>query len=151
MRQMAAEVIFWISLDNRSWRGTSLEGIHLILTENSSMRIRPVLRDLALVCVAVSIGWWARNADRPVLAQHSNSSWRGSSSSSDADLAFQFIGVGPSAAMAVYNSANRTVYVYSEVGKGNASVDCTYSFTIANPGAPIRRGNCPVGELAPQR
>jgi hypothetical protein len=100
------------------------------------------------VFVAVVIGWWFRGADSPVMAQRSNPSSRGSSA--DAGLAFQFIGTGPAAALAVYNPANRTVYMYSEVGKGNSPVNCTYSYAIPSPGAPIERANCPVGDLVPQ-
>jgi hypothetical protein len=116
------------------------------------MRLRSVVRDLVLLCLAVSIGWWLRGAGTAVLAQHSNSSSssHGSSSASDSNLAFQMIGAGPDAALALYNPANRTLYVYNRIGAGNSLVSCSYSYTIANPGAAIKRDNCPIGELVPQ-
>ena len=118
------------------------------------MRVRSVVRDLALLCLAVAIGWWARSANTAVMAQHSSSSSssssRGGTASGDAGLAFQMFGTGPDAALTLYNPGNRTLYVYERAGGGNSVVNCTYSFTIANPGAAIRRENCPVGELVPQ-
>ncbi len=112
------------------------------------MRMRSLLRDVALLCVAVLIGWWARGANTAVMAQHSSSS---SSARGDSELAFQLMGTGPDAALAVFNPGNRTLYVYTRVGAGNSSVPCSYGLWIANPGAAIRRENCPVGELIPGR
>jgi len=110
------------------------------------MRLRSVLRDLVLVCLAVSIGWWLRGAGTTVLAQRSSSSSsaRGSSGT-DASLAFQFNGSGPQQSLAVYNPGNHTLYVYPRVGQGNSHISCEYSFTIDRPGAPMERQNCPVG------
>jgi hypothetical protein len=106
--------------------------------------LRSVVRDLALVCLAVAVGWWWHGAGRTVLAQRS-----GSSSGADSGLAFQINGSGPDASLAVYNSANRTVYVYQRIGAGNSRISCDHSFRIANPGTAILRENCPAGELAP--
>jgi hypothetical protein len=116
------------------------------------MRLHSVLRDVALVCLAVAIGWWARGAGSPVLAQRapSSSSSRSSSSASDADLAFQLFGSGYDSALAAYNPSNRVLYVYQHVAQGNSSVNCTYSYSIPNPGAPIQRHNCEPGDLVPQ-
>jgi hypothetical protein len=112
------------------------------------MRMRSLLRDVALLCVAVLIGWWARGANTAVKAAGAGGS---SASSGDAGLAFQLMGSGPDQALAVFNPGNRTLYVYARVGAGNSSVGCSYSLTIANPGAAVRRNNCPVGELVPER
>jgi hypothetical protein len=35
------------------------------------------------------------------------------------------------------------------VAEGNSHISCEYSFTISNPGAPMDRQNCPVGEHVP--
>jgi hypothetical protein len=107
------------------------------------VRLRSVLRDLALVCVAVAVGWWAHGAGTTVLA-------RGESSSTTENLAFQLSGVAPETALTVYNPGNRTLYVYPRIGAGNSHISCGYSFSIPNPGAPIARANCPMGELLPQ-
>ena len=121
------------------------------------MRLRSVVRDLVLLCLAVAIGWWVRGANTAVMAQHSGSSTSSSSSrggSATADpptLAFQMTGNGPDAALTLYNPGNRTLYVYERAGAGNSVVNCTYSFAIASPGAAIRRDNCAVGDLIPQR
>lgn len=112
------------------------------------MSWRSVVRDLALVCVAVSIGWWFRGAGTAVLAQRSTSA-RGAYVGGDANLAFQLVGAGSGASLALYNPANHRLYIYNRVGEGNSYISCGYSFTISNPGAPIERENCPIGDLLP--
>ena len=107
------------------------------------MRVRSVVRDLVLVCLAVALGWWWRGAGTAVLAQRSG----GSSST----LAFQMIGTGPDALLTVYSPDNRTLYMYPRIGAGSSTVNCAYSFKVSSPGAPLERENCPVGELLPQR
>ena len=116
------------------------------------MRLRSIVRDLALVCLAVAVGWWGRDAGKPVLAQRSrsSSSSRGMSAG-DSSLAFQFDSGGPQQSLAVYDPAKHTIYVYPRVGVGNAYINCEYSLTIAVPGAPIQRQNCTIREQAPQQ
>jgi len=113
------------------------------------MRVHPVVRDLALLGVAVSVGWWVRGAGAPVLAQHSSSSSSARGSGGDESLAFQFVGSGPQQSLAVFNPENHTLYVYPRVGEGNSHISCEYSFTINRPGAPMDRQNCPVGSQVP--
>jgi hypothetical protein len=113
------------------------------------MHLNPVVRDLALVATVVSVGWWFRDAAMPVQAQRSSSS-SSSRGSGDASLMFQLSGVGAETALTVYNPANHTLYVYPRVGTGNSHINCEFSFTIANPGAPIERQNCPVGDQVPR-
>ncbi len=113
------------------------------------MRVGSVVRGLALVCLAVAVGWWARGAGTTVLAQRSSSSSSSSSRGGDTGLEFQMIGAGPQAMLTVYNPGNRTLYVYQRIGQGDSNVSCSYSFTVSNPGGPIQRTNCPVGELLP--
>lgn len=110
------------------------------------MRLRSVVRDLALLCLAVAAGWWLHGAGTTVLAQHSNSS--SSARDVDSDVTFQFIGSGPQQSLAVFSPANHTLYVYPRVGEGNSHISCEYSFTISRRGAPIDRQNCPVGDQA---
>ncbi len=111
------------------------------------MSLRCVIRDLAFLCLAIAVGWWARDAGKTVWASSSSSASRGS----DAGLDFQMMGAGPQAALTVYNPGNRTLYVYQRIGEGNSNISCSYSFTVSNPGGPIQRANCPVGEQVPQR
>ena len=115
------------------------------------MRLRSVVRDLALVCLAIAVGWWARGAGSPVLAQRSSSSSSSRGSDANANLAFQFVGSGAQQSLAVYNQENHILYVYPRVGEGNTHISCEYSFTINMPGAAMDRQNCPLGEQAPQR
>ncbi len=103
------------------------------------MRVGSVVRDLALVCLAVAVGWWWRGAGTAVLASSS-------SSSAEANLAFQFVGSGPQQSLAVFNPENHTLYVYPRVAEGNSHISCEYSFTINKPGAAMDRQNCPVGD-----
>jgi hypothetical protein len=112
------------------------------------MRVESVVRGLALVCLAVAVGWWARGASSPVLAQKSSSS-SSSSRGGDAGLEFQLTGAGPQAMLTVYNPENRTLYVYQRIGEGGSNISCSYRFTVSNPGGPIQRSNCQVGDLLP--
>ena len=57
------------------------------------MRLHPVVRDVALVVIAVSAGWWLRGAGTTVLAGSNSSS--SSSRGSDAGLEFQLSAGGP--------------------------------------------------------
>jgi hypothetical protein len=115
------------------------------------MRFGSAVGGVAVVCLAVAVGWWVRGAGTAVLAQRSSSSSSSSSSrGGDAGLEFQMSGAGPQAMLTVYNPGNRTLYVYQRIGEGGSSIGCSYSFTVSNPGAAIQRTNCPVGELLPQ-
>ena len=116
------------------------------------MRVHRVVRDLPLVGVAVSVGWYLRNVGAPVLAQQrssSSSSARGGTA--DSGLAFQLSGIGQDTALTVYNPTIRTLYVYPRVATGNSYINCEFSFTVGTPGAPIERKNCPIGDQVPQR
>jgi hypothetical protein len=86
------------------------------------MRLRSVVRDLTLVCLAVAIGWWWRGAGTTVLAQRSSSS--SSARGGDSTLAFQVTGARPEASLTVYNPDNRSLYVYPRIGSGNAYISC---------------------------
>jgi hypothetical protein len=108
------------------------------------MRLNPVVRIIALAGIAVSAGWWLRGADTAVMAERS-------SSGSDAGLGFQLSAGGPQSSLTVYNPANHTLYVYPRVGVGSSSINCEYSLTVNQPGAPIQRQNCPVGDQVPRR
>jgi hypothetical protein len=72
----------------------------------------------------------------------------GSSSSSpppSESLAFQLSGIGPNTALTVYNSLERTLYVYPEVTQGTTHVNCSFMLHISRPGAPVDRQNCAPG------
>ena len=115
------------------------------------IRFGSVVRGVAVVCLAVAVGWWWRGAGTTVLAQRSSSSSSSSRGAEvDGTLAFQFVGSGAQQSLAVYNPANRTLYVYPRGGEGNSHISCEYSFTINRPGAPMDRQNCPVGEQVQQ-
>jgi hypothetical protein len=101
------------------------------------MRVHAVVRDVVLLGVAVAVGWWMRGGGTPVLA---------SGAGSDGNLAFQVSGMGPDTALTVYNTNNRTLYVYPRIQQGNSHISCGYSFAMTSPGAPMERQNCGVGE-----
>jgi hypothetical protein len=111
------------------------------------MRLRSVFRDLTLVCLAIAVGWWGRDAGKTVLAQHTSTSSRGMS----ADFAFQLDSGGPQQSLSVYDPATHTIFVYPRVGVGNTYINCEYRLMITAPGAPIQRQNCPIGDQTPQR
>jgi hypothetical protein len=111
------------------------------------MRMRAVVRDLALLCAAVAAGWWLHDAGTTVLAQRSSSSSSSSARGGDPGLAFQLVGDGREQSLTVYNPDNHTLYVYPHVTEGNSHISCEYSFTVERPGAAIDRQNCPVGSL----
>jgi hypothetical protein len=141
---------------------------HLIRRGNFMTRLRSVVRgsvvrDLALVGLAVAVGWWWHGSGATVMAERSGSSSSANSSYSGADsgLAFQINGWGEDATLTVFNPTNRTLYVYPQIGVGNAyalmpgstmakTINCGYSFTVTTPGAPIQRKNCVAGESVPQ-
>jgi len=103
------------------------------------MNSRSLLRDLALLAFAATLGWWARSANSAVHAD--------SAHASDPGLSFQFGGgAGLNGALSLYNPANRTLYVYPSA-VNNDHINCAYSFYIERPGAPIERSNCPMGTL----
>ena len=111
------------------------------------MRFRSLLCNSLLLLAVGTCGWWARGVHvPPVLAQSGEGR-----NSGDGGLAFQLSGIGPDTALTVWNASNRTLYVYQGAVQGNSSVNCTYSFKIERPGAPIQRQNCPVGSLFPSR
>ncbi|HEV2645581.1 MAG TPA: hypothetical protein VGU46_04365 [Acidobacteriaceae bacterium] len=109
------------------------------------MRVRVMVRDAALLCLAGVAGWWLHDVGTTVLAQRSSAS--SSARGGDGNLAFQLVGNGPQQSLTVYNAESHTLYVYPHVMEGNAHISCAYSFTITRPGAAIDRQNCPVGEL----
>lgn len=114
------------------------------------MPVPSAIRNLVFLGLALSAGWWLRGANSPVLAQHAISSSSHSASTGSGDsLAFQVNGSGPDSTLMVYNPGNHTLYFYPRIGAGNSSVNCSTSFRIDRPGAPIERGGCPVGELLP--
>lgn len=96
------------------------------------MSLRSVIRDLALLCLAIPVGWWGGDAGKDCVASSSSSTSRGS----DAWLEFQMMGAGPQAALTAYNPGKRTLYVYQRIGEGNSNISCSYSFTVSNPGGP---------------
>ena len=105
------------------------------------MRFRSFLLKSLLLLAVGACGWWVRGVHLPpVLAQ-----------GGDGGLAFQLSGIGPDTALTVWNPSNHTLYLYQGAVLGHSSVNCTYSFKIERPGAPIQRQNCPVGSLFPSR
>lgn len=114
------------------------------------MRFRSLLFNSLVLLAVGACGWWVRGVHLPpVLAQGGDGG--SNRNSGDGGLAFQLSGIGPDTALTVWNASNRTLYVYQGAVLGNSSVNCTYSFKIERPGAPIQRQNCPVGSLFPSR
>ncbi len=112
------------------------------------MRVRSLLRDLVLVCLAVGIGWWARGGSFPVHAQHSSSS-SDSARDGGSSLGFQFGGTGLEGSLTLYNPANHTLYVYPAAAS-NSYINCAYTLRVESLGGPIRRENCAPGSPFPR-
>lgn len=106
------------------------------------MGSRGFVRDVLLVAVAVTVGWWVRGPQTTVLAGRSSSS---SSARSDESLGFQLVDGSPQQSLTIYNPESHTLYVYPRVGTGNAHISCEYTLKIEHPGGPIDRQNCPMG------
>ena len=114
------------------------------------MRPRFTLYNAAAFGLSIVLGWGLRNVFAPVVkAQGADA--QNHASNGDGGLAFQLSGIGPETALTVWNGSNHTLYVYQGAVMGSSNVNCTYSFKIERPGAPIRRQNCPIGQLFPGR
>ncbi len=107
------------------------------------MKIPSLARDLALVTVALGAGWWAHTPARAVHAA--------GSPDYPGDPFFQFSNVAGEGTLTLYNSNDRTLYVYSGVLTGSSNKNCTYAIKLERAGAPLQRANCQVGSLFPQR
>ncbi|HEX6497278.1 MAG TPA: hypothetical protein VF018_17465 [Acidobacteriaceae bacterium] len=108
------------------------------------METRSVVRDVLLVAIAATIGWWVRGADTKVLANRSSSS-SSARSFEDGNLGFQLGDGNPQQSLTIYNAESHTLYVYPRIGTGNAHISCEYSLRISHPGGPIDRQNCQMG------
>ena len=109
----------------------------------SSFHISRMSRMTLLAAAFLGAGWWLRGLALPAVhAQRTGE---------DSGLAFQLSGIGPETALTVWNASNRTLYVYQGAVAGSSNVNCSFSFQIERPGAPIQRHNCPIGSLFPAR
>ncbi len=112
------------------------------------MNAKSLLRDITLLAVAGTIGWWAHGAGHSaatVYAQHSSSSSaRGGDSAQN--LAFQLGGAGFEKALTIYSPADHTLYVYPAANAGS-NINCAYMLHVKAPGAPVERENCAVGSF----
>ena len=94
------------------------------------MRQTSLFRDVLLLAVAGTLGWWAHST-APVHAAAPTS----------LPLAFQLFGTGSESTLNVYDPESHYLFVYPMRG-GNDNVGCIYSYYIKAPGAAIERGNC---------
>ncbi len=101
---------------------------------------RSRVRDLALVIVALGIGWWAHTPSRAVHAAEYN----------DVPF-FQFSTVAGEGTLTLYSPNDRSLYVYSGVLTGDSNKNCTYAIKLGRAGAPLERSNCQIGSLLPPR
>lgn len=107
------------------------------------MKIRSLVRDLALVLVALAAGWWAHAPSRAVHAAEYHAA-------QVADTPFfQFSNVAGEGTLTLYSASDRTLYVYSGVLTGSSNKNCTYSIKLGRAGAPLQRTNCQIGSLLP--
>lgn len=105
------------------------------------MPVASPFRTALFTLLLVSAGWGLHSLRLPeVSAQRAGG---------EEGLAFQLSGIGPETALSVWNSSNRTLYVYQGAVTGNSNVNCSFSFRIERAGAPIQRQNCPIGSLFP--
>ncbi len=66
-------------------------------------------------------------------------------SNSEGGVSFQMDGVSDTSALLVYHPESRSLYVYRGATVGSSVVQCAFKFQIGDPGAALRRTNCPVG------
>jgi hypothetical protein len=66
-------------------------------------------------------------------------------SSAGDGVSFQMEGVSDNSALLVYHPDSKSLYVYRGATIGSSVVQCAYMFQIGQPGAPLKRSNCPVG------
>ena len=109
------------------------------------MTPRPFVRDLALLAIAASIGWWAHGANSTVRAQQHSSS--NQPKPPDNNVGFQLGGAGFEGSLTLYDPQSRSLYVYPRVARGDSNVNCEYVLYWDKPGAPVQRQNCPNGSL----
>jgi hypothetical protein len=69
---------------------------------------------------------------------------RAASSSGDG-VEFQMDGVSDNSALMVYHPESKSLYVYRGATVGSSVVQCAFKFQIGDPGAALRRTNCPIG------
>ncbi len=101
---------------------------------------RSFVRDLALVAVALGVGWWAHSPSRAVHAAEGSEF-----------PFFQFSSVAGEGTLTLYSPNERSLYVYSGVLTGGATKNCTYAIRLGRAGAPLERTNCQIGSLLPPR
>jgi hypothetical protein len=113
------------------------------------MRLPPVKFTSVLAASALLLAGYAAHSlvdaihtGLPTVQAHSSSS---NSATPSESLAFQLSGIGPNTALIVYNSLERTLYVYPEVTQGTTHVNCSFMLHISRPGAPVDRQNCAPG------
>ena len=74
----------------------------------------------------------------------STSQVKAANSSGDG-VSFQMDGVSDNSALLVYHPESKSLYVYRGATVGNSVVQCAFKFQIGEPGAALRRTNCPIG------
>lgn len=93
-----------------------------------------LLRDAVMLAVAAAIGWWAHGGNRRVQA-------------AEASTVYQFDTLTPGSSLTLYNTDERTLYVYQGATAGNSHLSCSFRYRIPRTGAPIDRENCAAGSL----
>ena len=99
-----------------------------------------IVRDLALVTLALAVGWWAHTPSRAVHAAESYES-----------PFFQFSTAAGEGTLTLYSPNDRSLYVYSGVLTGSSNKNCTYAIKLGRAGGPLERSNCQIGSLLPPR
>ena len=64
---------------------------------------------------------------------------------------FQVQGTGGEMSLSIYDTSDRTIYVYLGATGGSSNVNCSYKFHLsARHGGPLTRTNCPIGSPLPE-
>lgn len=106
-----------------------------ISRQRESRRGAGWLRDVALIALAMVIGWWA-HAGRAVQAQNS-------------DLLFQLQGMNQGTALTLYYPDQKTIYVYPNVAVGFSTLNCAFAFKLDAPGGAVQREQCKPPRFQP--
>ena len=107
------------------------------------MKIRSLVRDVALVTVALAAGWWAHTPAPAVHAAEYHAA-----QAADTPF-FQFSNVAGEGTLTLYSAGDHSLYVYSGMLTGGSNKNCTYAIKLGRAGAPLQRTNCQMGSLLP--
>ena len=97
------------------------------------------LRNGLAILGLIALGYWLGSSSHGSISQVQ------AASSSGDGVSFQMDGVSDNSALLVYHPESKSLYVYRGATVGSSVVQCAFKFQIGEPGAALRRTNCPIG------